>query len=448
MKIRKVKWKNHPVLGNLEIDFTNGKGLTFGTILFAGENGTGKTAILASLSSFLNRGPFKFFDYIEYEIATGIYTAIEPAKRSNETFYDIKDSSGVIHSIRSDKNNSPDSIKQNKMDLRHYGCIFSKARADYKTNQITSIKNGEIDTDKYDEDSQDDFTNLKQLIIDIQNSDYKEYSVTNKRLGAKHKGWDDYFKTSKMFRFKNAFDNFFDTIAYEEVTATGSEKQIIFRKHNNSIPIDNLSTGEKQIVFRGIYLLKNNGLLNDSVIMVDEPELSMHPKWQTKILKYYRDLFSVGGKQSAQLFFTTHSEYVVKEAINSHNDILIVVLKDGNGSISSKRVEKTLLILPSVTSAETNYVAFNMPSVDYHIELYGRLQDKESKNTIKDCDDFIKSNSLYDVAIHQKTSSHGKTNYETLCTYVRNAIHHPDSGNTFTEIELERSIKLLIDLCK
>lgn len=43
MKIRKVKWANHPVLGNLELDFVNP--LTnhpFSTIVFAGENGSGK----------------------------------------------------------------------------------------------------------------------------------------------------------------------------------------------------------------------------------------------------------------------------------------------------------------------------------------------------------------------------------------------------------------------
>ena len=35
------------------------------------------------------------------------------------------------------------------------------------------------------------------------------------------------------------------------------EKKILFKKNITLVPIDNLSTGEKQIVFRGAYLLKN-----------------------------------------------------------------------------------------------------------------------------------------------------------------------------------------------
>ena len=69
MKIKKIKWPNHPILGNLELDFTNNaNGQPFNTILFAGENGTGKTSILETISTFLNMGSFQFFDYIEYVV--------------------------------------------------------------------------------------------------------------------------------------------------------------------------------------------------------------------------------------------------------------------------------------------------------------------------------------------------------------------------------------------
>ena len=61
-----------------------------------------------------------------------------------------------------------------------------------------------------------------------------------------------------------------------------SEKKIIFTKYGRDISIDNLSTGEKQIVFRGAYLLKNSNNLSKGIVLIDEPELSMHPKWQEK----------------------------------------------------------------------------------------------------------------------------------------------------------------------
>ena len=67
---------------------------------------------------------------------------------------------------------------------------------------------------------------------------------------------------------------------FKEVDETDpNEKKIIFEKHGKSIPVDSLSTGEKQIVFRGTQLLGNMNSIKDGVVLVDEPELSMHPRW-------------------------------------------------------------------------------------------------------------------------------------------------------------------------
>ena len=46
MKLRKIKWNNHPILGNLELNFVNPLSNTpYDTIVIAGENGTGKTFV-------------------------------------------------------------------------------------------------------------------------------------------------------------------------------------------------------------------------------------------------------------------------------------------------------------------------------------------------------------------------------------------------------------------
>lgn len=52
--ITKLKWKDHPILGNLELNFTNSSGKPYNTIVLAGENGTGKTTILETLIFLIN----------------------------------------------------------------------------------------------------------------------------------------------------------------------------------------------------------------------------------------------------------------------------------------------------------------------------------------------------------------------------------------------------------
>lgn len=450
MKILKVKWKEHPALGNLVLDFINtSSGHPFQTIIFAGENGVGKSTVLEELSSFLNLGSFEKFDYIEYAVNGAVYKAIPASDRTTHpNFFDVINPDGTTQEISSDKNNRFDQTRENPLDLRHYGCVFSKARSDYKTEKITSTSTSVLDADKYDADTNDDFTSLKQLLVDVANQDNADYVETNKLLEANPKSWPDFYPTSKLYRFKNSFDTFFEGLAYDKVKDEAGEKTITFIKNGKSIPIDRLSTGEKQIVFRGVYLLRNSGILENAAVMIDEPELSMHPKWQERILQYYMGLFSTpNGLQKAQLFFATHSDHVLKHALADQANSLVIVLEHDGQNVNAKKIDSPS-VLPSITSAETNFLAFDLVSNDYHIELYGWLQEKESKKTVKACDDFIIAQRQYKQALHAKPSQNGSVSYNSLPTYIRNAIHHPESGNRFTLAELRTSICLLIELLR
>lgn len=99
---------------------------------------------------------------------------------SNDTFFtrfDVKND--TAENIRSDKVNNPSTIQSDEKDPRSYGCVFSRPRADYKTSKIESVKTNELDKNKYDSDKEDNFTSLKQLIVDIQNQDNEEYYDIN-----------------------------------------------------------------------------------------------------------------------------------------------------------------------------------------------------------------------------------------------------------------------------
>ena len=53
MKTPKVKWSKHPILGDLELEFTNKEtGEPYNNIVFAGEKGTGKRLYLNLLVPF------------------------------------------------------------------------------------------------------------------------------------------------------------------------------------------------------------------------------------------------------------------------------------------------------------------------------------------------------------------------------------------------------------
>lgn len=463
MKIRKLKYKDHPILGDIELDFVNTEtDEAYDNIILVGENGTGKSTILETLNTFLCIGTFEPFEYIEYEVETGsrksIYR-ISPSMIPNTipcAFTLKKAGNSNYENIVRGKINKKE-IENDIRDIRHYGCVLSKARANFRTKKITSTTSSDLDSERYLSDENDDFASLKQLIVDLDELDNREFRKRNMELDAKgcEKGLRDRdFKAhSKINRFSKAFEEFFKNITFNGVDTLDGEKKVIFRKLQGEnyveIPIDSLSTGEKQIVFRGAYLLRNSTMLNGGIIMVDEPELSMHPKWEKDILRYYTGLFNdAEGKQQSQIIFASHSDHIVRKAMEGGDRYLILALKNSGVEISVQRVE-----IPNdatfITSAEINYFTFGLPSIDFHTQLYAKVQMKAGDKNIKGTDDYIVSRTdCYDPSKHKKESSYGSTNYETLCTYVRNLIDHPKKDVAVNEDDLRNSIELMLQLLK
>lgn len=438
--LTKVKWKNHEILGNLELDFIKPDGKPYTKVVIVGENGSGKSTVLSTLATFLNLGSITSFDFIECEIDGDRYRLSGYNSNSNLGFHKrTKLSDDSSKQINTNRDNNFESIDKDNEDIRRYGIIYSTARSDFKTDKIKSSSTLQLDKDKYEVDNKENFTSIKQLLIDLNEQDNSQWmKITKEKISI---SFDEFLKTSKLSRFRSAFNGFFEHIEFDGVDEESTdEKKIIFKKFNQDISIDNLSTGEKQIVFRGAQILRNKNVLIGGEIFVDEPELSMHPQWQSKIFEFYGKL--IEGTET-QLIMASHSEYVLKSAIVDSNT-LIISLVNNNGVIEQKRidVDKTL---PTLTFAEIRYLVLNVISVDYHIELYGYLQQLNGKTHIKDCDDYIKQQPEYNDSIHKRISHRGE---ESLPTYIRNAIDHPDSGRIYNEQDLKESINILIKMCR
>lgn len=201
-----------------------------------------------------------------------------------------------------------------------------------------------------------------------------------------------------------------------------------------------------------------------SLILLSRTVLSIIPLyWREKMvqekqryLKRYRLFLTLDRSNHLSIsviWLMEYHKYVLRSALEDRDNVLIITLSNDHGTIHSKNITAPT-ILPTITSAETNYLAFGILSVDYHIELYGYLQNKTGNYTVKKCDDYIAAQTaFYNPALHAKASSftdqRGQTrNYQTLSTYIRNLIDHPDPNRNYTQEELKCSTELLIELCR
>lgn len=96
---------------------------------------------------------------------------------------------------------------------------------------------------------------------------------------------------------------------------------ILTENGKTSIPHTQLSTGTKQILLTTALLWGNN--LNDSVILIDEPECSLYPDTQRNIVEFYTKI-----APNAQYFFATHSPIIA--ASFEPWEIIELVNEEGN----------------------------------------------------------------------------------------------------------------------
>ncbi|GAP75822.1 ABC transporter [Pseudoalteromonas sp. SW0106-04] len=90
-------------------------------------------------------------------------------------------------------------------------------------------------------------------------------------------------------------------------------KTIFFIKNGNDIPISGLSSGERLFLITILSLCFT--VTNNSLTIFDEPENSMHPKWQEKITRVLCNIFQRYAPNSA-LYIATHSPLVLSSVPN------------------------------------------------------------------------------------------------------------------------------------
>ena len=86
----------------------------------------------------------------------------------------------------------------------------------------------------------------------------------------------------------------------------GSSGDLIFKRNGNEHHILSTATGIKTF---GIFqmLIKNNYLTKGSILILDEPEVHLHPKWQLEMAKVIVELV----KNGVKIVVNSHSPYMI-----------------------------------------------------------------------------------------------------------------------------------------
>ena len=150
------------------------------------------------------------------------------------------------------------------------------------------------------------------------------------------------------------------------------------------------------------------------IVLIDEPELHLHPKLQSDFIELLLEF-----SKDSQIILTTHSPLFIKQAM-SNNNVKVKILTKTENSVVVANPE--LSVLPYVSANEVNYVAFKLATEEYHNELYETLFGlKAPSNKIK----YFDFSFFHTEKGEPKNSPWmGYPNEVTIHTFLGNQIHH------------------------
>ncbi|MCX7552119.1 AAA family ATPase [Xanthomarina sp. F2636L] len=103
----------------------------------------------------------------------------------------------------------------------------------------------------------------------------------------------------------------------------------------------------------------------NSLIFIDEPEISLHPNWQMKYLAFIRELFGNNDKKSSHFIIATHSHFFVSD-LPGESATIIGLNFDSDNKIKAEKLEKNTF---GWSAEDVLYNIFNVrSSLNYYLE--------------------------------------------------------------------------------
>lgn len=101
---------------------------------------------------------------------------------------------------------------------------------------------------------------------------------------------------------------------------------IKLKKNNSNMDISNISSGEFHLLISLIGIFSK--IKENSLVMIDEPEISLHPNWQMQYITFLKKVFSKN--TSCQFIITSHSHFIVSDLEGESSSVTAIKRNDEN----------------------------------------------------------------------------------------------------------------------
>jgi len=288
------------------------------TNVLVGKNGSGKSTILKTIYSLLKQNIHNStFPGQEFTITLGnkekayIKSAcmdLEPSLLSKVI--------DIVTSKKSKKGSKKNETNERLTDLIDY--INTNYSNSFKLN-AASIGTINVDHDSdYLKSLNIEFISTAIMsansINEIKKTDGVKSTIINLEMVSELDQLKKNKDESRLKNFIKVINSFFaDTD--KSAQYQNEEMNFIDLKTNEKITIDKLSSGETQLLFILIKVFNTSN--ENTLLLMDEPEISLHLKWQEQLISSIREL-----NNKCQLIIVTHSPAIIMGGhLDSYVDI-------------------------------------------------------------------------------------------------------------------------------
>lgn len=458
----------------LRFSTPNGE-ISSGLNILVGENNTGKSTLFEAID-FLRNGTRKSTETIENrnsnapalveitfqgnieEIIDGFSqenkkTAFKKYiyERESETYIKLSRSTSDVKTIRLWDNMTESYNNESGID--------APLRKLFETNFVWA------DTNPNDEASFGSTTVCGNLLKEIASNftatdEYKEFNekfqktFNSEESGLRHSLQKIEERTQQIF--KEQFGSAQISFRFNELKVDSFFKNTFIDIDDGvTTPMDEKGSGMQRAVALALLqvfaeeLIKHpdkDDLAKPFFLFIDEPEICLHPKAQLKLFEALLKL-----SNSKQIFLATHSPFFVRTT--NLSKIGLFVFKAEDGHTKHQRIMNDNKLLPwSPTWGEIIFKAYDLPTIEFHNELYGYLQALSEKYKIHDFEEWLENAGIFKTKtwIIEKNGTKSAPNPTTIQTFIRHKIHHPENSTmqayNYSDIELKESINQMINL--
>ncbi|MDO8466948.1 MAG: AAA family ATPase [bacterium] len=286
----------------------------------------------------------------------------------------------------------------------------------------------------------------KSMLKDLANK-FETSKAKKEFVGGVNRILNDFGLEKKEFDLKISEDSFKEDLIIKLIKAFVKD---LYKTKVGEVDFEKIGMGAQRLIVAALirYYAEREIREEEKILIVfEEPEAYLHPKWKKSL---YGALFKLSQRPGAKVLITTHDPYFIE--LGKGQAIYQIYRDDTKKDATAVKRMDGVGVLPYKSDGEINYLIFGVASESYYLELYEYLKRREEKSgrytgdTYTDFDEYMFNAYFKSKKVGRICKADNKKDPITPITRLRHDIAH--GIDVPVSIDLAEATEALISFIK